>query len=305
MNIKYFNYIKRVKDNYSKNNLELAYKYAKKLYEISIDDDRKIESLYYKAMILQEIGDLEKSFKTFEKILEIDKNQVSAMCGIANIKEIKGDFEEAEKLYRKCIKTDYKNDRVYFFLANLLDTQGKYNQAIEYYKKVIELNPKDYMACNNLGAIYENIDDFEKALDILNKSIKINGEYFGSYFNKGVVFGRLGDLKKAIKNYELSIEKDRGYVYNYLNMSALYIEGQLYSKAISILDKGIKNADEKVSDLYYNKACIFSKIHMDKCALKYLEKSIDFDKGIKEYVVQDEDFERFYTDKRFLEIVGE
>lgn len=302
MNIKYQNFIEKAKDLYYEDEL----KKSLKMFELALDyaeNEDKIDIYYNQALILDEMEEYEHALEKFKKIFYLDLTQARALYGVAMEYEKLGHLDLSETFYRYSIDIDPEYDRAYFFLANLLDNQNRYEEAIKYYKKTIELKPEDYMAYNNLGAIYENTDKFEDALEALDKSIQIEPKYFRPYFNKGVVYGRLKEYDRANECYLESIKRNCKYSFNYLNMSALFISRKMYEKSIEILNEGIKNADNNLENLYYNRACSYIKLgYKDKC-LEDLNKSIELDPDIVDYAKKDEDFDTIKETDEFKKAV--
>lgn len=304
MNLMVYNLLEKSRDLFEDGKHEKAFDFIERAYEKSDHTKEKIELLFEKAMMLDEIDFDKEALIVYQNISKLDPKNAAALYGQAMISEKMGLIEDAERFYKACIEIDPNYDRAFFFLANLYDVNGRYEDAISYYKKAMYLVPEDNMIYNNLGAIYENIKEYDKAMIMLDKAIELDETYFRPFFNKGVVYGKLGNTTKAIEYYQESIKKEPSYNNNYLNMSAIYIEEDALLDAVNILNKGINLAHDKAY-LYYNRACIKMKLKNIDIALLDLENAIKLDPLLKEYARDDIDFISVRDDKRFLEITGE
>ena len=118
----------------------------------------------------------------------------------------------------------------------------------------------------------------------------------------GVIYKMLENDEKALEYYYKSIENNPQYWYSYLNISAIYIEQDKLNDAIDLLTSGINNKPD-AHDLYYNRACCYSKIGNKKDAIKDMRKALVLLPSIIDYIKVDKDFENLHDDIEFIEMM--
>jgi predicted O-linked N-acetylglucosamine transferase (SPINDLY family) len=119
----------------------------------------------------------------------------------------KNNFVEAEKIYKKILEIDKENAEAYCGLGTINAIRKKYNDAINYLSITIKLQPQNYFAYNNIGTIYYDLENFNKAIEYFNKAISINADYLNSLNMRALSHERLNDLNSAIKDYQIIKKK--------------------------------------------------------------------------------------------------
>lgn len=92
---------------------------------------------------LREKTNLYISKNKFEKALEQDPQDASALAGIGRIALIEGVVEESEELYFESLTIEPKNTTALSYLAALQTLQRKYYTADNTYQFLMQINPKD------------------------------------------------------------------------------------------------------------------------------------------------------------------
>ncbi len=119
----------------------------------------------------------------------------------------KNNFVEAEKIYKKILEIDKENAEAYCGLGTINAIRKKYNEAINYLSITIKLQPQNYFAYNNIGTIFYDLENFNKAIEYYNKAISINADYLNSLNMRALAHERLNDLNSAIKDYQIIKKK--------------------------------------------------------------------------------------------------
>lgn len=119
----------------------------------------------------------------------------------------KNNFVEAEKIYKKILEIDKENAEAYCGLGTINAIRKKYNEAINYLSITIKLQPQNYFAYNNIGTIFYDLENFNKAIEYYNKAISLNADYLNSLNMRALAHERLNDLNSAIKDYQIIKKK--------------------------------------------------------------------------------------------------
>jgi serine/threonine protein kinase/tetratricopeptide (TPR) repeat protein len=120
------------------------------------------------------------ALQEFQKALDINPRDASAVMGMASVNEHMGHAAEAETSYKRAIalRPDYWDG--YTALGNFYDRQNRVQDAIAQYRRVIELTPDNAEAYSNLGAEYMGINDSQSnaaAEAAFQKSIQLAPNY--------------------------------------------------------------------------------------------------------------------------------
>jgi tetratricopeptide (TPR) repeat protein len=103
-------------------------------------------------------GDIPKAQAAFEKVLtEFDREDGSAMYGMALIASKKGDSEEAKQYFERTIQSDSAESGMkvwsYVYLARIFDLECNRSRALEYYKQAVKMgdDPRNAQAAARDG----------------------------------------------------------------------------------------------------------------------------------------------------------
>jgi len=130
------------------------------------------------------------SLQEFQKALDINPRDASAVMGMASVNEHQGHAAEAEADYKRAIalRPDYWDG--YTALGNFYDRQNRVQDAIAQYRRVIGLTPDNPAAYSNLGAEYMSLNDSPSnaaAEAAFKKSIQLTPTY-EAYANLGFLY---------------------------------------------------------------------------------------------------------------------
>lgn len=146
---------------------------------ILLSDPHDIEALYRRGLIYLSNKDLFSAEEDFEKILEINGDNLKGKMGLASIMKRRSEWKEAEEVYSYLI---YKNSNyadLYFNRAECYIELNRLGKAQDDVKKALELGfeaPSIYVLRGKIRmAQYEKQlakEDFLKA-----KELGVNGDY--------------------------------------------------------------------------------------------------------------------------------
>ncbi len=236
------------------------YKKAIKLYDQMIAIRPDSTWLYViQATQMCMSGQLEESFKVFDKAYELDPkdptlylNRGQCFHTYRYYDKAVQDFNEGIKwadtdtvlvaLYcnrgaSKMAYMDVKGSLDDNLLALKIDSNNlgllnnigmtygdmkKYEKAEYYLRRVLELDSTFDGGLMNLGFLYSEMKKFEDALEILNTAIRKFPDRAFTYNNRGLVKHRLADSKGAIKDIEQSIKMYSSNSYAFRNLAIVY-----------------------------------------------------------------------------------
>jgi Flp pilus assembly protein TadD len=128
-----------------------------------------------------------------------------------------GEFQKAAEEYQKVLDIEPENVDAMTNLGVAYYNLGKLDDAIDVYLTAVELAPKDGDIRSNLAAAYVQKyqlsaaeDDLYKALDEYKKAVELNPNLAEAHYGLGVVYTLLGQNPEAIQAFQKFQELDTG-----------------------------------------------------------------------------------------------
>lgn len=245
-------------------------------------------AVFYKAQ------DYSKAIEYFENSLKIKPDYTRAFLNIGRAYYYMGDFQKSLSALQQNLKLDPYDTDGYLFTAKNYLAQSKYQSAIETLDKAITIipdYPKLYFA---LSEAYKSIGDVQKSKEAYEKFMSLflmadsvatadagetyaNSEYI-YYYSRGVEYKRDGKTDQAIEAFKKAIELQPAYTDSYIPLSRIYESKYGKTKAIELLQKGLKIAPESLS-LYDELGYIYKDSGDIDSASKIFQEAIDKIKG--------------------------
>jgi len=103
--------------------------------------------------VLSQKGQIDAAMIQFQKALDINPSDASALNNLGLALFQKGRIDEAVSQYKMALQNDPNFDEAYNNLGNALVKKGQVDEAIAQYRKAVEINPNNVSARTNLGLI--------------------------------------------------------------------------------------------------------------------------------------------------------
>lgn len=113
---------------------------AAKSWRMIIDVNAKKSELVFDRLqrVLFELGQFGEIEELYNRILERDKNNLSALAGLANLAEKKGDRQQAEEIYQQILDLDSHYRPALIGLLKLYREQNKFNEAAQVINRTVD-----------------------------------------------------------------------------------------------------------------------------------------------------------------------
>lgn len=199
------------------------------LYEDALNIDENFYLAHYKlGYIYKDFGQYIKSKISFEKVLELDKNDFR----LQEVRDVLSEIEPLEIMEK----------------SGLLLENGKYEDALENLLKV-DQKSRDDMYYYYLSVAYANLNDLDAALDAISEALEKND--LGIYHNQlALIFDRMGDTKKAISELENTIDLfGPDYYLNYNLATMQYNSGNIDAAIGNFEIANEQNPNEQLAEL--------------------------------------------------------
>ncbi len=235
-----------------------------------------ITKLFTDALEYYKVKDFKNAKEVYDKILEIDEENVEALVNQGVIFKLLSENKKAYENYINAININSKYTLAYNNLGNLLKDTGNYKGALKVYSDSIKIDPKNYHAYNNLGMVYEKLKDNNKAIQSYKEAVRINPKFAKAVNNIGVILYKQKKYQEAVEIFKIALKIDPKYYELYSNIGACYNKDKKYDEAIESLNIAIEK-NPKNGGAYTNLGNVYNKIYDYKKAAKLHEKSIELE----------------------------
>lgn len=133
-------------------------------------DPKNVRMLYNRGRAYEELGQIEKAKVDFERVLEIDENNLRANMSMGNYFYNQQNYKSSIYYFDKAIAIDGRVSRAYLLKARALHQQGSFGDARENYNLAIDFDKKNGEAYFYRGALFVALNQTRKACDDLTRS---------------------------------------------------------------------------------------------------------------------------------------
>lgn len=184
-----------------------------------LGDDAAAEAQFLKAIDLQppgywrahnELGrfyfgrgQYEKAARQYEKIVEIDRENMDGWNNLGNTWMLSGKFDAALDAFRHSLEIEPRAT-TYRSLGMLYYYRGDFRLAEEQVRKATSLDPDDHAAQSNLGDVLTASGDeqgardaFRRARELANRRLRVNGADYLINTDLAWIDAMLGDFQAA------------------------------------------------------------------------------------------------------------
>lgn len=106
-------------------------------------DPSKIDYIYKKGVVYQQMNENEKAIITFKRILSANEGHIPTLFAIGNLYRYI-DTKNALKYFEAILKKEPDNTEVLSLVASCYDELGNVNEAIVYQNRALQINPDNF-----------------------------------------------------------------------------------------------------------------------------------------------------------------
>ncbi len=228
---------------------------------------------------------LSKSIEQYEKITELQPDDVQAWLMLGRLHRINHDSLSAEAAYKKVLEMDPENEDALIQLGLVYSDLGDRPRAEQMFRKAAEQRPSAE-ALTYLAGTYEQMNRFDlaaeaykKALELAPNNIELKRAYAASLL-------RADKIEEARKVFEEVAAADPRDYQAHLRLSQIYRQRGKLADARKSLDAALQAAPGNLEVLYTNVGLLEAEGKIDEAidALKEILEStqrISYSKGEK------------------------
>lgn len=233
--------------------------------------DKKVLSRF--GYSLRMAGRLSEAEKYYQRILDQEPAEISALFSMAGINQRKGNFLKAKDYYKQILAIDSTNFSVYKQLSDMIESSEGLIYATNYLQKANSLNQADGDIAYSYAKVLKDMNQYDKAGMVLDEAIKADSSNLVLLRGKAELAYAMKDWKVVIDICSAIIsEGDRSAGILKMLGEAFYYVGK-YQQAIDILE-GMAANDMKTETTLYFIAMSYKNLKNYTKAAEYLEKTI-------------------------------
>jgi tetratricopeptide (TPR) repeat protein len=197
--------------------------------------------------------DYDKAVDAYRHAVELDKDNLDYVRGLAQNLLNNGQTEAALDQYKLIAESDPSDAQTYMRIAEIYRRNGKYDQAQDALKKATSIVPDSLELQYNIAVIDESQGKYDEAIQVLNnlltKTEHGDGQYEQSDKNNRAVFlERLGTVYREANKPQLAVDtfrkmiplSDENGIRAYQEIVETYRDNKNWQMATSVADEAAK-----------------------------------------------------------------
>ncbi len=185
------------------NDLVKAENEFKVAIQIQPDSEEAVTSLAY---LYNEEGDAPRAIALLNQVPDPARSG-KLYSALGYTYEQQKDYKKAVAAYRKAVELDRDNLDALRGLAQNLMNDGQYDAALEQYKLIADADPQDAQSYLRLSEIYRRMGKFDPALDMLKKAESLVQDSLEVPFNRALVYDAQGRFDEAATTLQQLLDK--------------------------------------------------------------------------------------------------
>ena len=197
------------------------------------------ESFNNLGIVLKELGQLQTSINSYEKILAIKPDFAEAHFNLGLTYQELDQRDAAVKSYRKAlaIKPDYAD--AFTNLGFILQEIGQPDEVAKCFEQALAIKPDYAEAHNNLGNALSNLGQLDDASKCFEQALAINPDYAEAHNNLGLSLQDLGQLDAALKSYEKAIAIKPDFADAHRNLGGVLLDLKRLDEAMTSFERAL------------------------------------------------------------------
>ncbi|MCX8094087.1 MAG: O-antigen ligase family protein [Candidatus Goldbacteria bacterium] len=165
------------------------------------------ENYYVNATDHLNAGDIEKAYKLYEKVYELNPGHWETNVFLFEFYASNNMNDEMLQIAENMYKLSPYSLKAITSLGYAYYVNGKFDKAILTYEKGYYNLPEKYDILYHLSAAYGAIGDTEKAIFFARKAIAISEDNAGAYYNLAVAYIKSGNIQMAKETLNEMLKK--------------------------------------------------------------------------------------------------
>jgi spermidine synthase len=144
----------------------------------------------------------------YERVLELDSNNVAALSALGGIHSDAGDLKVAENYLRRAVRLAPKCGRAHYNLALALERTGRHAEALQHYEKAAVVSDYDVIAANKWGVCLSQEGRIAEALRWFGRAVEIEPAAIPSRLHLVQLLNQTGRTQEALTHARYLVKLD-------------------------------------------------------------------------------------------------
>jgi len=237
-----------------------------------------------------------------QRAIELDPTLAEPHAALAVLKEqADWDWTGAEAEYRKAIALNPNDATSHHWYSTLLQNLGRFKEALVEDEKALALDPASPQINANHASILTDLHRYDDALAELNRLVAANPEFPPNYGFRSIVYWHLGNQDAYVADEVMAMKKvgrpERAEAF-----AAGYREAKLKGACTAVIEV-LKNELQKEYVSPNEMASFYALMGDRDHTFEWLEKGYAERSGRMEYVKNDDSFEPYHSDPRYIDLL--
>jgi len=237
-----------------------------------------------------------------QRAIELDPTLAEPHAALAVLKEqADWDWTGAEAEYRKAIALNPNDATSHHWYSTLLQNLGRFKEALAEDEKALALDPASPQINANHASILTDMHRYDDALAELNRLVAANPEFPPNYGFRAIVYWRLGNQDAYVADEVVAMKKS-GRPERAEAFAAGYRGAKLKGACTALIE--VLNNESQKEYVSPNEMASFYALMGDRDhAFEWLEKGYAERSGRMEYLKDDDFFEPYHSDPRYIDLL--
>lgn len=214
--------------------------YARKCFEEAIKLQDDFETYAQLVQLLFETGDFQAALEPLDHMAKAEPHIAETFISLATVHFMLENYQEMADNAQLAIDKAPDNIQAYYLKGKALQGLAQDDEAVKLFTKAIDLQSDFAEALLLRGQIYLSHAKFAEALADAEAVIASGNEVESGLLLRGSVKEVENQLEDAEADYRQVLELDPFNQQAYIYIGKLYLKGERYADAISIMDDAIE-----------------------------------------------------------------
>jgi tetratricopeptide (TPR) repeat protein len=196
------------------------------------------------AQLLLQTGKPDDAIAVLEKMQKFAPDHVGIMLGLAKIYVAQKNWDEVTKVAKQMQAKHPDKALGYHFEGVALQASGKLEESVKLFERSLQISPNAAEPLIAEARSWVALKQPDKALERVEQSIAQNGKNFLAYNLKGEILIAQKRLGEAAAAFKKANEVNPKWPVPYRNLAKLSMLAKDVSKAIGLLEDGVKNTND-------------------------------------------------------------